>query len=230
MAEVKLPTATKHTQINKAQSAMLATITIASVVSIFCLFSAKALLSQAAYQRKVVNANHVAVKQLQNNVTAAKQLATQYSTVFEGGSPTNIIGGKNDTDSNAVPPNGDNARIVLDALPSQYDFPALVSSLSKVMNADSIGNQSITGTDESATVSNSPTISPEPQQIQVTISGSASYTAIQTFIKDLERSIRPFDVTSLQLSGPQNQITFSLTVNTYYQLAKSLSITTKEIH
>jgi hypothetical protein len=229
MANIKLPTSTKHAQINKAQSTMFATITVATVVTIFCLVSAKALLSQAAYQRKVVNANHVAVKQLQTNVTAAKQLDTQYNSVFESGT-TNIIGGKNDSSSDAVPPNGDNARIVLDALPSRYDFPALVSSLSKLLNADGIGNQSVTGTDQSVTVgSNDAASSPQPVQIQLTVAGTASYGAVQSFIKDLERSIRPFDVTNLQLSGPQGQLTFNLTVNTYYQPAKSLSITTKEI-
>jgi hypothetical protein len=229
MANIKLPTSTKHTQINKAQSTMFVTITVASVVTIFCLVSAKALLSQAAYQRNVVNANHVAVKQLQTNVTAAKQLDTQYNSVFEAGT-TNIIGGKNDSSSNAVPPNGDNARIVLDALPSRYDFPALVSSLSKILNADGISSQSVTGTDQSATVGSDAASSPQPVQIQLTVAGTASYSTVQSFIKDLERSIRPFDVTNLQLAGPQNQIIFSLTVNTYYQPAKSLSITTKEIH
>ena len=229
MAKIKLSVSNKRSQINKAQSNMLATITVASVVTIFCLMSAKALLSQAAYQRKVVNANHTAVKQLQANVTAAQQLVIQYNGVFEGGSPTNIIGGKNDSSPSAVPPNGDNSRIVLDALPSQYDFPALVTSLSKLLNDDGITSQAVTGTDSSATVNNTPVANPTPQQIQVTVSGTADATAVQKFMKDLERSIRPFDVTNVQLSGPQNQLAFNLTVNTYYQPAKSLMVTPKEI-
>ncbi|MGA3150689.1 MAG: hypothetical protein ABSD10_03725 [Candidatus Saccharimonadales bacterium] len=226
----KLEISSKYKQINKAQSAMLATVTIASVVIIFCLMSAKALLSQAAYQRNVINANHVAVKQLQTNVSAAKQLVNQYNSVFEGSSTTNVIGGKNDTSANAVPPNGDNGRIVLDALPSNYDFPALLSSVSKILSNDGVANSSVGGTDQSATIDNNPTANPQPIQIQLTVAGTSSYSGVQSFIKDLERSIRPFDVTALQLSGPQGQLTFTLTVNSYFQPAKSLSLTTKVIH
>jgi hypothetical protein len=229
MAKVKLSVSNKRAQVIKAQSTVLATIVIATAVTIFCLMSAKALLSQAAYQRKVINANHAASKQLQDNVTAAKMLVTQYNGVFEGGSANNIIGGKNDTSQSAVPPNGDNSRIVLDALPSQYDFPALVSSLSLILNRDNITNQSVNGTDQSATIINAASTNPQPQQIQLTVAGTASVAAVQAFIKDLEHSIRPFDVTKLQLSGPQDQLAFSLSVNTYYQPAKSLSFTTKEI-
>jgi len=229
MAKVKLASTSKHVQISQTQSAMLATVIAATVVTIFCLVSAKALLSQAAYQRKVVNANHSAVKQLQANVSAAKQLVNQFNNVFEGGSTANIIGGQNTTDPSAQPPNGDNARIVLDALPSQYDFPALVSSVSKILNADGIGNQSVTGTDQSASVSNSAMSTPAPAQIQLTIGGAANYSAVKKFIEDLEHSIRPFDVTNLQLSGPQNQLIFTLTVSTYYQPAKSLTVVTKEV-
>src|SRR5581483_4664639 len=151
---VKLPDTPKRVQIDKTQSTMLAIIIAATVITIFCLMSAKALLSQAAYQRKVVNADHTAVRQLQTNVTNAKELVNQYNQVFEGDSPSNIIGGQNTTDKSAVPPNGDNARIVLDALPSKYDFPALLSSMTKILSNDNIGGASVTGTDESATINN----------------------------------------------------------------------------
>ena len=225
----KLPVANKHVQIDRTQSTMLAIIIAASVVTIFCLMSAKALLSQAAYQRRVTNANHAAVKQLQANVTAAKELVTQYNQVFEGTNPSNIIGGKNDKSANAVPPNGDNARIVLDALPSKYDFPALLTSVTKLLVNNGISTAQVTGTDESASINNDASANPKPVQMQLIISGTGSYQSVQNFIKDLERSIRPFDVVSLQISGPQDNLSFSLTVNTYYQPAKTLNIVTKEI-
>lgn len=226
---VKLPDTPKRVQIDKTQSTMLAVITGATIITIFCLMSAKALLAQAAYQRRVVNANHAAVKQLQANVNNAKQLVTQYNQVFEGNSPSNIIGGQNDSSNSAVPPNGDNARIVLDALPSKYDFPALLSSVSKVLNADGITAASVTGTDESATIKDDSGPNPQPQQIQLMVGGTGSYAQVQTFVQDLERSIRPFDVVKLSLSGPQNQLNFAMTLNTYYQPAKTLSIVTKEV-
>ncbi|HXY17921.1 MAG TPA: hypothetical protein VEH48_00680 [Candidatus Nitrosopolaris sp.] len=226
---VKLPETSKRARIDKTQSTMLAIISIAAVITIFCLMSAKALLSQAAYQRKVVKANQAAVKQLQANVTAAKALVTQYSQVFEGTNPSNIIGGQNTTSPDAVPPNGDNARIVLDALPSKYDFPALISSVSNILTDDKITSPSVTGTDESATIDNNAATNPQPQQIQLTVTGTGTYDNVLAFVQDLERSIRPFDVVSLQLAGPQDSLTFTLTVNTYFQPAKSLNVVTQEV-
>lgn len=226
---VKLPDTSKHVQLDKTQSTMLAIITVACVITIFCLMSAKALLGQAAYQRRVVNANQAAVKQLQDNVTAAKQLVNQYNQVFEGSNPVNIIGGKNDKSPSAVPPDGDNARVVLDALPSKYDFPALLSSVSKMLANEQISNPTITGTDESASVGSAASTDPKAQQIQLTVSGTSDYAHVQAFLKDLERSVRPFDVVSLDLAGPQGGLTFNITLNTYYQPAKSLNIVTKEV-
>jgi len=226
---VKLPETSKRARIDKTQSTMLAIISIAAVITIFCLMSAKALLSQAAYQRKVVKANQAAVKQLQANVTAAKALVTQYSQVFEGTNTSNIIGGQNTTSPDAVPPNGDNARIVLDALPSKYDFPALISSVSNILTDDKITSPSVTGTDESATIDNNAATNPQPQQIQLTVTGTGTYDNVLAFVQDLERSIRPFDVVSLQLAGPQDSLTFTLTVNTYFQPAKSLNVVTQEV-
>ena len=226
---VKLPETSKRARIDKTQSTMLAIISIAAVITIFCLMSAKALLSQAAYQRKVVKANQAAVKQLQANVTAAKALVTQYSQVFEGTNPSNIIGGQNTTSPDAVPPNGDNARIVLDALPSKYDFPALISSVSNILTDDKITSPSVTGTDESATIDNNAATNPQPQQIQLTVTGTGTYDNVLAFVQDLERSIRPFDVVSLQLAGPQDSLIFTLTVNTYFQPAKSLNVVTQEV-
>jgi len=219
----------KHIEIAKARTNVMAIIAAATVIVVFCLMSTKALLSEAAYQRKVINARHAGLQRLQSNVTAAQQLVNQYNQVFEGTNPTNIIGGLNTTDPNATPPSGDNARIVSDALPSKYDFPSLLSSVNYIMAKDSIQNASISGTDNTASAVNTPTLSPQPITIPLTVSGQASYAAVQTLIGDFERSIRPFDITNIQLNGGESSMTFSLQLNTYYQQPKSLDLSTKEI-
>jgi hypothetical protein len=199
------------------------------VVTIFCLFSVKALLSQAAYQRKVLHARRVALKQLKSNIEASKQLETQFNQVFEGSDPVNIIGGKNTKDTNVSPPDGDNARIVLDALPSKYDFPALITSIAKIVSADNIGQPSVSSTDESKTIDSKPAINPSPKMIQLNVSGTSSYTNVQNLIKDFERSIRPFDITNLQLGGNLSAMTVTAIANSYFQTAKSLDLQTEVI-
>jgi len=224
-----MPGSIKHAQIDKARSNVMLMVTVATVVVVFCLMSTKALLGQASYQRRVINTRHAGLHQLQANVTAAGQLVTQYDQVFEGNNPTNLIGGQNTQSSNATPPNGDNARIVLDALPSKYDFPALLTSVNYILNKNAVASAVITGNDDTATSNSSSSTNPQPVPIQLTVSGSASYAAIKNLISDFEQSIRPFDITNLQLGGSENSMTVSFNATTYYQPAKSLDLTTKEI-
>jgi len=196
-------------------------------VAMFCLASAKSLINQATYQRKVLHERRVAISQLEKNLTTAGNLASQYK-IFNSPS-TNLIGGKSTADPNAQPPDGDNARIVLNALPSIYDFPALISSVTKILNGQNIAIPSIGGADASASIDNAPTTNPQPQTIALTIGGSSNINGVQRLIADFERSIRPFDIQNLSLAGSASTMTISLTMNTYYQPAKSISVGSKVV-
>lgn len=216
----------KHLKIDQANSTIMAVVAVASVITIFSLVSVKALLAQASHQRHVLNAKNVAVKQQQKNLSIAKNLQTPFAS-FNQSNP-NIIGGAADSTS-VGPIDGDNARIALDALPSQYDFPALISSLEKILLKNGITTPSVTGTDQSDTLSSSATASPQPTMVSVTVGGISGYQAVQNFIKDLERSIRPFDITTLELTGNESSMQMTLGVNTYYLQAKNLDNGTKEV-
>lgn len=218
----------KRLQIEKSESRLVAFVTVAVIVSVFSLVGAKTLLSQAAYQKRVLDARHQALNQLEANVQAANSLVDQYK-VFQYGSATNIIGGKNSTDPNLQPPDGDNARLVLNALPSKYDYPALLSSITKILENNSITNPTIEGTDESATVSSDPVPKPKVATITLKVSGTSNYKAVQSLIKDLERSTRPFDITKIEIKGSESNMSVTLELNTYFQPALSLELTTKEV-
>ncbi len=152
-----------------------------------------------------------------------------YNDVFVGTNSTNIIGGKNNPGPNASPPDGDNGRIVLDGLPLSYDFPALLTSVSKILTNNSIGGPAIGGSDQSSAVNSSSSANPSPAKIDLSISGSGGYHSAQTLVKDFERSIRPFDITKLSLSGSESNLAMSIGLSTYYQPAKSLMINSKEV-
>jgi hypothetical protein len=218
-----------HGQIAKAQSSLFFIVIAATVVTVFCLVSTKSLLSQGGYQRNVINQRNKAVKQLKDNLAAANQLKDQYNNVFENSGPINIIGGKNNPSPDAVPPDGDNARIVLDALPNSYDFPALVTSLTKILQSDNINNPSVGGSDQSLSITSTPSASPQQVNIDVPISGVASFANIQKLLADLQRSIRPFDITALQVNGGANNMSFNFTMTTYFQPGMSLDVGSKVI-
>ena len=212
----------------ETESRLLIIVAVATIISVFCLVSAKTLLSQAMYHKRVLDARHEAVEKLNSNVEAASTLVQQYQA-FQSGNPTNIIGGKNSTDAKLQPPDGDNARIVLDALPSNYDFPALISSMAKILSTNGVSVPSVDGSDDSNTVDTLAKANPEVATITLEIKGTTNYKAARSLIKDLERSIRPFDVTKVDIQGSNSSMTLALTVNTYFQPALSLDLTTKEV-
>ena len=224
---MKLPISTPDIKFDKSDSNLYLVVIISVIVTIFSLASTKALLDQASYQRRVINARQATVKQLRSNLQDAKSLAEQYA-IFNSGT-TNAIGGKNSSDPNVVPPDGDNARIILNALPSNYDFPALISSMAKILADDQIGTPSVGGNDQSAQIDSNPEANTSPIAIPLTISGTTNYSSTQKLVRDLERSIRPFDITSLQLNGNNDNMSLSLEMNTYFQPAKKLSLFDKEV-
>lgn len=221
---------TKRAQISQAQSKIMLIVSVATIVTVFCLASTKALISQSGYQRRLINAKHASVKQLEANKTASLTLIDQYNNVFlNPTSATNIIGGKNDKSSTSVPPDEDNARVVLNALPTTYDFAGLISSIAKILNSNSVASPSIVGTDESATATTKASPNPKPVAIHLTVSGQTSYANVQKVIKDFERSIRPFDIKNMQLSGTNDSMNFTVIMTTYYQPAITLDSTVKKV-
>lgn len=212
----------KRVAISKANAQMVAVVSVAAFVTIFCLFASKAILSQTKYQARVITAKTKAHKQLEENIDTYSQLASSYKK-FDAAS-TNIIGG---TKSGTGQNDGPNSKIVLDALPSNYDFPALTSSLEKILSDSGLKVTSITGTDDELNQQkNGATPTPEPinMPFAFTISG-ANYNSVGQLISRLQQSIRPIQIDSMDLSGGINNMTLTVNAHTYYQPAKTVSIT-----
>lgn len=123
---------------------------------------------------------------------------------------------------------GDNAKIVLDALPSKYDFPALASSLEKVLSSGDYTINNITGVDDEVNQQTNETDT-APVEIPFQVGASGSYASIQKLVDSLERSIRPFSVTKITFSGDDGELQAQVDAKTFYLPEKTLKITTKEV-
>jgi Tfp pilus assembly protein PilO len=225
MAKTKAAIETKRIAIDKASAQMVAVVAVAAFVTIFCLVAARAVWSQNRYQARVTSAKEKAYAQLQKNLRSFDSLVSAYKG-FDAAS-TNVIGGlKAGTGDN----DGSNSKIILDALPPAYDFPALTSSIEKILADRGLKVSSITGTDDLSQQSN--TSSPDPQAVSIPFSFSVkngSYQSVQQLTTALENSIRPFQIDIINLSGGANDMTVTINAHTYYQPAKSVSITKKVI-
>ena len=205
---------------------MVAIVGVAAFISVFCLIASKAVLSQNQYQARVTTADEQAHQQLLKNIQAASSLTSSYNTF--NSTATNIIGGSSTGSSSN---DGNNAKIILDALPSSYDFPALTSTIEKVLTDRNFSVTSITGTDDQVnqeTNISSPNPQPVPMPFSFTV-GSANYTAVQQLITTLQESIRPIQIDSLTMTGGANDMTLTVNAHTYYQPAKSLKVITKVV-
>jgi len=221
-----LQISTKRVAISKANAQMVAFVGAAAFISVFCLVAAKAVWSQTRYQARVTNKTQAAHHQLQNNLDAFSKLQTSYRAFVSTG--TNIIGG-NPSGSDAN--DGNNAKIILDALPPSYDFPGLTSTLENIFKSGGYNVGGITGTDDQLNQQNnlsSPTPKPVSMPFSFTINNT-SYPNVQQLMSVFQLSIRPIQIDKLTMSGGANNMTVTVDAHTYYQPAKSVNITTQVV-
>jgi len=208
----------KHLQINKTNTSMFAVVVVCSIITVFSLMASRALIQQRTYQNRVVAKKKAALNQLKANNSAATALVSSYTAFVK--TPENVIGG---SISGSGDRDGDNAQIVLDALPSKYDFPALASSLEKILSGGNYKVNSITGTDDELN-QQSTTGPPQPVEMPFELNVTGNYPSVQDLVGILERSIRPFSISKLDFKGTDNQLITSINAKTYYQPSLNLDI------
>jgi hypothetical protein len=213
---------TKRSLIGKANSTIVLSTAIAAFLVIFCLVAAKTLLSQANYQNRVIGAKKDAVKQLKDNLSARDSLVGSYKAFVD--TPQNVLGGDPD---GTGPQDGDNAKLVLDALPSKYDFPALATSLEKIITSQNLQILAITGTDQEVEEQSKDEATPQAVAMPFQLQVSGTYEGVQGLVKALNNSIRPFQVQKVEITGSQSNMTATITAQTFYQPEKTFKVNTE---
>lgn len=222
----KALTSAKRLAIDNTNAQLVVIVAVAAFVTVFCLMASKTVLSQNQYNSRVMSAKQKAYNQIQDNTAAFKDLQKSYESF--NSTSTNVIGGiaTGDTDND-----GSNSKIILNALPSTYDFPALTSSLEKMLQDRGLKVSSISGTDDQVN-QQSNVSSPSPQPVEIpftfTVTG-ANYNSVNELFKALESSIRPFQVDAIDVSGGGNNMSVTVQAHTYFQPARSITPTTKVV-
>lgn len=217
---------TKRALITKANSTMVYATAIAAFLVVFSAVASKALISQAAYQNRVISTKKKALSTLKSDLSAVNSLKTSYKSFVD--TPRNVLGGN---PAGTGDQDGDNAKIVLDALPGRYDFPALTTSLEKLIVSQGLQIQGITGTDdELAQIANQSSTVPQPVAVPFQVRVSGSYDATKSLLSVFERSIRPIQVLKVEVSGDKGgTVTTAIDAQTFYQPEKSLKIRTEVV-
>lgn len=220
----KTSTSIKHIQINKASTVISVALAAAAFVTVFSLIASKAMLEQRAYNSRVIKEKELAVKTLEENVKAVDKLVISYKEFI--GRPENIIGGQS---AGTGERDGDNAKLTLDSLPGSYDFPAVTSSLEKILTQKNFTINQITGTDDEVAQASKDSANPEVVEIPYTFVVTGGYDPMHDLILTLERSIRPLQITKLKFAAGGKDVQLTIEGKTFYQSEKVFKINEKVV-
>jgi hypothetical protein len=216
---------TKRSLINKANTTTLIAAGVAAFIVVFSLVACRTLFGQATYQNRVIGEKKKTLAQINANLDARDDLVKSYNAFIS--TSQNIIGGN---PAGTGDRDGDNAKIILDALPSKYDFPALTASLEKLSLAQGLTIENITGTDDEV-AQKAQQSSTQPVQVpiafQLVVKGG--YPQVQGLIDSFDRSIRPVQVQKISITGSNGGVTANIDGQTFYQPEKKLELTKKVV-
>jgi hypothetical protein len=222
----------KHDIISQDSSTTLIAVAVAVFVVIFCLFAMRSLVSQSNFNRRVISEKKTALDQLEKNSDNVEDLRAVY-TAFVGEQQNILTGNATGTG----PIDGNNADLIIDALPGTYDFPALSSSIEKILKdggykIDSIGGNDVGSSAQTSTTA-TPTSPTNSQNTSVPIpysfAVSASTGSTKSLLQTLERSIRPIDVTAITLQASGDNLRSNISFTTYYAPEKKFELSSKEV-
>ncbi len=229
----------KRIQLAKANQLIFASIAVSVFIVIFSIFAIKNLISQSAYQQRVISKKSDALNILTGDLDAISKLETSYKSFIN--QPQNLIGG-NPTGTSGN--DGNNSKIVLDALPTSYDTNSWILNfinLNKLLGQPNtfidLGGAASTPAATSTSVSSSSSsmsgASLKPTNVVVPITGSfkVPFGSIASTFANLNRSILPIQVLSMNFTagadGAPADVTYA--ASTFYQPPYQFNIGSEDI-
>lgn len=196
----------KYIKIDKANQMVVIAVSVTVAVVIFCAVASQSLIKQIKYQGGVISKREAANKVLEKNLKSIDTLVASYAA-FDS-TPESVIGTADK-----------NSKVILNALPSKYDFPALATTMDNFYKSTGVSNDGFNGTDEEATAVQS-SDSPTPIEIIMPISAKGDITSVQKLFDYINRSIKPIKISTVSISGTDKNLSVSLDGVTYYQPEK----------
>lgn len=216
----------KRQQITKANRSMFLWVAGASVVVAFAIVLGQFMLQQAIFNERVLAEKSTTNRTLEDNIEAADELKEEVNHLL---ADDNLAAARADaTDSNL--------QVVLDALPTRPDSLNLGSSLQLVLlsgrvqsidslTVDTVGGDEETGVEDASVE----IIDTGPNELTFRFTVSGNYENIMDVLRALSRSIRPIDVTAINVQGNDEQLAATIDARTFYQNAKAVELQEKTV-
>lgn len=209
----------KRRQVKMAGKTMFIWVAIASVLVSFAAVTLQFLVNEWTFNSKVLAAKSTAVDTLSKNLQAVDGLKSNI----------NLLVGNPDLSTSRNAPDENNLQVILDALPNKSDSTATATSLQQVIAARSgVGLESLAVPIADASTDSISGSQPVAMHYNLIVTGS--YQSIQTFLQNIEKTIRPMSISSLLVTGNSTSLRATIDLVTYYQLDKTVTINKKAIH
>jgi len=216
-AKIEAPRLTglkKRQQIEVAGRVMFVWVAIAACALSFCAATGQYLFVRWQHNNSVMGAKQKAADTLAQNILNAKELTKEVDALVA------------DTSLSAVKTNPEdpNTKSVLDALPLTFDPAALATSLQQaILSRSSVTIENISVPQETDVLS-AEASEPVPQEMKFSFIITGSYESIKNAVLDVERTIRPVKITSINLTGDDSNLRGAIEAVTYYQPSKSVKV------
>ncbi len=211
----------KRVQLDKANQLIFGSLAFTVFIFIFALFATKDLISQGAYQNRIISQQTIAKNNLDTDLSAITSLKSSYEAFVD--QPQNLLGGNPLGSGNN---DGNNSKIILDALSTSFDPNAWNLNLSNLNNLLGQGSGFISLAATSSASSAAGSSNPKPTPVQLTGTFSTGLNSIQGTFDSLNKSIIPIQVTgaifTAATAGQSPTITY--TAQSYYQPAYQFNI------
>ncbi|HET8689825.1 MAG TPA: hypothetical protein VFL81_00060 [Candidatus Saccharimonadales bacterium] len=221
----------KRQQIAQANKMIFIWVAVAAVAVSFCAVALQFLVREGLFNQKIINAKAATNRTLESNIASADQLKANVQALLA------------DTNLNAVrtKDTDNNLQVVLDALPTDGDSTSFATSLqtivlvgagAKVSQLSTSGQFSGDGggdssagdlTDSGSLIQTDASTLPFAAQI------NGTYKEVRGTLDDIAKTIRPINITTMNITGQDTDLSVTLNGNTFYLPAKTVSLGSKEI-
>lgn len=204
----------KRQQIEIAGRVMFVWVAIAAAALSFCAATGQYLFVKWQHNNAVIAAKQKADDTLASNIVSAKDLIKQVDGLVAD-VPLSTV---------KTSPTDPNTKSVLDALPTTFDPAALATSLQRVVlsrSGVSIDNISVP---QELDAPSADSTKPVPQEMKFSFIITGSYEAVKKAMTDVEKTIRPIKITSINMAGSDTNLRAAVEAVTYYQPPKSVTV------
>lgn len=204
----------KRQQIKKANNTMFLWVIAASVAVTICLVFGQFLFRQFMFNTRIYNEKAKTESILKQNKATFETIKGDVNKLLSNQSLAALKAAPEDTP----------LQVIVDALPTSDDRAALGTSLQQVvLSRSGVSIESMSVTDGGLVSSDTPA-SDQVQEIPFSLVLIGTYDQVAQAVADMERSIRPIKIDSIQLDGSGARLRATIAAKTFYLPAKSVEL------